>query len=135
MPSYPTSPTGVYGGILADFPEQFQNFTWWTASANFNDGWTPTGNKVYLRGIFHNDKSGISNSNGMTVNYAHYLLWTTALMSDGDFITWNNQTYRVLHDNDWTTQDGYTQYIVNLVIGSNGTTPIDPQFSNGGNQI
>jgi hypothetical protein len=127
--------TGIYGGILADFPEQFQSYTYWPASADFNDGWTPTGKPVADRGVFHNDKSGVVNSNGNTVFYAHYKLWSKTDYPDGTFITWRGSNWRVLHDNDWSTQDGYTQYMVNLVVGSDGGKTVDPAYSNGGTNL
>lgn len=127
--------TGVYGGILADFPEQFQSYTYWPASANYNDGWDPVGAPMIGRGIFHNDKSGLANSNGNTVFYSHYFMWSKLDHADGTFIEWNCTVYRVLHDNDWTTQDGYTQYHINRVIGSDSLDTVDPAYNNGASKL
>ena len=127
--------TGIYGSALLDFPERFLPFSWWKATANFNDGWTPVGQPVFLRGIFNNDLSGIKNSNGNTASYSHYFLWCQEDLDDGDFITWNGVNYRILHDNDWTSQNGFTQYIINKVVGSDGPTNLDPGFSNGGGKM
>jgi len=127
--------TGIYGSELPSFPEQHQEFKWWKASAQFNDGWTLTTNPVLLYGIFHNYKSGIANSNNMTISYSHYFLWCSEEMDDGDFIQWQGVTYRILHDNNWTTQNGYTQYLINKVVGSNGTNQVDPVFSSGGSKM
>lgn len=129
------SPTGVYGGAMLDFPEQFQQFQYWLATANFNDDWTPVDPPLFARGVFHSDRSGIKQENGMTVNYSHFHLWTSVIMEEGYFVRWNGTVYRVLHNDDWTQSDGMTRYHINRVIGSDGVNTTTTTFSNGANKL
>ena len=126
---------GVYGGNMLDFPEQFQSYEFWRANANFDDDWTPIDPPGFNRGVFHNDRSGIKQENGMTVQYSHYYLWTRQEMEDGYFVRWRGIVYRVLHDDDWTASDGFTRYHINRVVGSDGTGSTATSFNNGANLL
>ena len=58
-------------------------------------------------------------------------LWTEEVLVAGRFIDDGEFIFRIMGDDSWTNESGFTVYGLQRVIGSDGTELVEPSFSTG----
>ena len=91
-------------------------------------GYAPQG--IYL-GVFHNDQSSVKDAMGNLVNYQKYLLWAEENLDPGWFIGWQGTTFRIVESNDWPRQSGFTEYVIERLVGSDGQGTVNSGLNAG----
>jgi hypothetical protein len=116
---------GVYSpDMLAHFPEQFRDFSYFDMQEQVNSGYVIIGTPVLYSGILQNDSSMVADSSGNLVQIQHENLWFEGLLDRGKYVDFDSTRYRIVNGSDWPTEGGFYHYTLERLVGDNGT--IDP---------
>jgi hypothetical protein len=140
----------IYGQSLLHFTEAFEPFNYFQMTPNFSDNYTPVVTSGYsgidanfqavvsgyapqgtYMGVFHNDESSVKDAMGNLVSYQRYLLWAEENLDPGWFIGWSNTTFRIVQSNDWPRQAGFTEYVIERMVGSDGQGTVPSGLNDG----
>lgn len=123
---------GLYGNMLTHFTGQFRDFTYFNMVPGINSGYTIDQNVpvVTLRGVLQNSESRVMDGNGNLVRSNDEYVWTTTELEVGRFVKFGDTTFRIIPSNEWIFEGGFFRYMVNRLVGDNGT-PSTGDFTTG----
>jgi hypothetical protein len=123
---------GVYGEPLLAFQEQLQEINYYDMPPLQETGYGPRQSYGTIRGVMQTSESRIKQSNGNLVLAVVRFLWTDEMVIAGKFIQGDDGViYRVVADNDWTREGGFTRFTLEKLVGANGDDTLDPGMSVG----
>ena len=113
--------SGVYGDMLAYFPELFEEATVFSMEPKNIAGYEqrPEGTVVY--GVFEFRTKNNLNSENMALVQTHTAeFWTEAVIEEGYFLKreLDGLLYRITRDNNWNYSGHYHKYLVDTVAGN-----------------
>lgn len=129
--------SGAYGSILTAFPEQFDQVEYFDMQPLVGSGWGPRTDKLTIAAVVIQCTTGrkIKDSNGNLVTFRGMELWTEELLKAGRFVDFEedgeSSVYRIMGDNAWRREAGFTVYSLEKVVAADGTEVVDPGFSTG----
>lgn len=113
--------SGVYGDMLAYFPELFEKATVFSMDPKVVAGYAdrPEGTVVY--GVFQFRTKNNLNSENMTLVQTHTAeFWTESIIEEGMFLKreLDGLLYRITRDNNWDFSGRYHKYLVDTVAAN-----------------
>lgn len=113
--------SGFYGSMLLGWSELRQPMEHFDMDPKINDGYDEANFLGIIYGIIQNDSSGVKVQNGNLVRYVEDFLYYDEELKSGTFIKVKGYIYRLVLDNEWPSQGGFYRYILNKLVGSNGS--------------
>lgn len=113
--------SGVYGDMLAYFPELFEKATVFPMEPKIVAGYEdrPEGTVVY--GVFQFRTKNNLDAENLTLVQTHTSeFWSESVIGDGWFLMRESDghLYRVTRDNNWDFSGRYHKYVVDTVAGN-----------------
>lgn len=111
---------GVYGNMLAFFPEQIRTFTYLKMSPNVTASYSPREIIGDVRGVFQYMKKGELLRENETLEDTNVpTLWTKQKLQVGDyFIQKGDELYRIVNPADWSFEGGFNCYVLETFVGN-----------------
>jgi hypothetical protein len=135
---------GVYGTMMFAFADQFRTLKVFSATANVTSGFTTPTNIRYIRGVIHmysapptaeGIKAGVPSFQGLgkgnAVVQKRPFLWADTEVPVGDFVTWNDDIFRAITENQWLTESDLVEQGLEKVVGLNGANADNIAFNTG----
>lgn len=120
--------SGVYGDMLAFFPELMLTYTTFTMRPKAVGGFEARENLSSARGIIQYMKAGDLNFEGETLADTEYpVFWTRVTLPKDSYIEDEDGTlYKRTKNNDWRRLGAFNSYTLELVVGVDGRQEADP---------
>ena len=113
--------SGVYGDMLAYFPELFEKATVFSMIPKNIAGYEPRPVGTVVYGVFEFRVKNNLNTENMTLVETHSSgFWTEAVLEEGHFLKreLDGSLYRITRDNNWDFSGHYHKYLVDSVAGN-----------------
>ena len=120
--------SGVYGDMLAYFPELFEKATVFPMEPKVIAGYDPRPQGTVVYGVFQFRVKNNLDAEGQTLVQTHTAeFWTEAVVGDGWFLMRDTDShlYRITRDNNWDFSGRYHKYLVDTVAGNTDTQTED----------
>ena len=125
--------TGVYGSILLQFPELFQDGEYFEMEPRINAGYDKNNEPEMLRVVVQNFASSVTKSNQHLVNMSQKKMWCDKELIGGRFVKVDNTVFRLVRENEWGNEGGFFYHIIERLIGDNGANTESITFNTGKN--
>ena len=119
---------GVYGDMLAYFPELFEKATVFPMMPKTVAGYEPRPVGTVVYGVFQFRTKNNLDAENMTLVETHAAeFWTEAVLEEGLFLVreLDGLIYRITRDNNWDFSGSYHKYLVDTVAGNTDTQTPD----------
>jgi hypothetical protein len=117
--------------ILA-FPEQLQTVNYFDMQPGHGSGYGQRMDVKPIQGILQcTEGRRVKNQNGNWVVTRGVHFWYEGVLVMGRFIDDGQMVYRIVKDDDWTTESGFAVYSLERVTGADGTELTEPAFNDG----
>lgn len=118
---------GVYGNILAFFPEQFRSWEYFSMSPLPTGSYTKRESLGKIRGVFQFVKKGdLIRENDTEADVNVPTIWTKTKLKVGNFIEFEDELYRITSDYPWKFEGGFYCYSLETFVGNDDSqTPFE----------
>lgn len=110
---------GVYGSMLAFFPELVQSFEYFEMPPKVTFGYSHRIDLGKVRGIFQYMKKGeLLRQNDVLDDVSIPTFWSRSKLKNGNFITVEDVYYRITNPSAWQHEGSFTIYVLETVTGN-----------------
>lgn len=109
----------IYGDLLSFFPELFRNFEYSTMKPQVVASYSKREVLGSVRGVFQYMKKGELRRENDTLSDTEIpTFWTREKLVVGNFITKEDELYRITNNASWLYEGGFNCYVMELMIGN-----------------
>jgi hypothetical protein len=109
----------IYGDMLSFFPELFRNFEYSAMKPLTPASYTKREVIGNVRGVFQYMKKGELRRENDTLSDTEIpTFWTREKLVVGNFITKEDELYRITNNASWLYEGGFNCYVMELMIGN-----------------
>ena len=118
---------GIYGNLLAFFPEQFRLWEYFSMSPLATGSYTKRESLGKIRGVFQFVKKGdLIRENDTEADVNVPTIWTKTKLKVGNFIEFEDELYRITSDYPWKFEGGFYCYSLETFVGNDDSqTPFE----------
>lgn len=125
----------AYGDILVHFPELVIRLPYYNQVARIGAGYEPVGDTELIscvrqtglgRRISGTTRADFNAISPVLKINDNIQIWTfEKRLLVGYFMTYQDEIYRIVKEQDWTLEAGFYAYILEKLVGNDGTTETD----------
>ena len=110
----------IYGDMMAFFPEQFRQFSYFLMKPNTVASYTKRKDVRKVTGVFQYMKKGELRREEDTLSDVNRpTFWTREKLNVGEgFIQKDDELYRIVNPADWLFEGGFNCYILETFVGN-----------------